>query len=92
MIDALRTPLEFGTIRHRHLGAAGDARRPTGGGYLMRRLTRPCSAASDLRELVVDPVVNKSSATRMVTNSGEQIIHHGPVSYTHLTLPTTPYV
>jgi hypothetical protein len=30
----------------------------------------------DLHELVVDPVVNKSRVTRMVTNTGEQIIHH----------------
>ena len=35
----------------------------------------------DLDKLVVaDPVVNKSGATRMVANSGEQIIHHRQTS------------
>ena len=28
VIDALRTPLESGTVRDRHLDAAGDARGP----------------------------------------------------------------
>ena len=29
---------------------------------------------------------------RLKDMADEDIIHHAPVSYTHLTLPTTPYV
>jgi hypothetical protein len=38
------------------------------------------SATLALHELVVNLVVNKSEAMRMVTNSGEQIIHHRQTS------------
>ena len=69
-----------GTLGHKgvlFLGR-GDRRlvHPSGQGSAQIRRCRPNSAALDLHELVVDPVVNRSGATRMVTNSGDRIIHH----------------
>ena len=69
-----------GTLGHKgvlFLGR-GDRRvvHPSGQGSAQIRRCRPNSAALDLHELVVDPVVNRSGAMRMVTNSGDRIIHH----------------
>ena len=49
---------------------------------LVDRITSPLHAATDAAE----------EATRVIDDTEEVVERLGAVSYTHLTLPTTPYV
>ena len=45
--------------------------------------------AEQPQQVAYQPVSDVTQRPRMI---GQEVMGHGPVSYTHLTLPTTPYV
>ena len=99
-MDELLTPVEVEHIdfllngKSLYSHTRGDSYRPLGSNNQYREMTVPSlkHPGISIRLVYMDPMVNYFRSLHVTAPLSFAIGFMVPVSYTHLTLPTTPYV